>query len=441
MRLIGIFLIVASVLAPAIWFAELAQTRDPIALFSQYLGVCALIVMGYAQLLATRIWGLETVFGGLDRIYVLHKWLGIAAIVFVLLHDTIDAEMDRLGRETIVSEVAETLGEVSLYGLLVLTTLSIATFVPYHLWKYTHKLMGGFFAASALHYLFIQKPFGNLDALGLYVSAFCLIGVVAYAYTLLPLDWLKGWRRYRVIEVEPTGDALAVTLEPEGRGFRHVAGQFAFLQLEVPGFTERHPFTISQAPQADRSLRFTIKALGDYTGNLAEMMKPGTGAKVSGPFGHFRLPKRGPQVWIAAGVGVTPFMAWAEALDPKADPIQMFYCARDRKGAPHLLELEALAAQKPNLILHFVESSRGERLSAEQIAKSITTDRHSTRLAFCGPAAMRLSLQKQLAGQGFRSGNFHYEVFEIRSGIGLAALSDWLLKRVSNRLPAAFRRS
>ena len=289
MRSIGLLIIALAFAVPLNWFAGLAQRHDTVALLSQYFGVCALIAMGLSQVMATRLAGLEAIFGGIDRIYVLHKWLGIAAMALVLLHDTIDAEMNGLGPETSLSELAETLGEISLYALLILVVISITTFVPYHLWKYSHKLMGGFFAASALHFLFIQKPFANSDPLGLYVLAFCIAGVVAYIYTLLPIDLFKGWRRYTVNAVTHNGDAVTVTLSPVGRGHRHRAGQFAFLRFQAPASREIHPFTISKAPDDDRSLRFTIKSLGDYTGSLGSSIEQGLRASVSRPFGHFRL--------------------------------------------------------------------------------------------------------------------------------------------------------
>ena len=166
--------------APIPWFAALAGQHDPIALLSQYFGSGALIVMAISQLLATRFRVLEVIFGGLDRIYVLHKWLGISALAFILLHDTIDAEMDGLGAETLLVEVAETFGEISLYGILALVVITIATFVPYHLWRLTHRFIGGFYAAPAFHFAFILKPFALTDPTGLYVLAFCVIGILSY---------------------------------------------------------------------------------------------------------------------------------------------------------------------------------------------------------------------------------------------------------------------
>ena len=440
MRPTGLFLIAVALAVPGYWFAALAGKHDAGAVFSQYLGACALIAMAIAQVLATRMPGLQTVFGGLDRIYVLHKWLGILAMALIVLHDTIDAEMDGLGAETALTEIAETFGEVSLYGLLVLVTLSVATFVPYHLWKYTHKLMGGFFAAATLHYAFIQKPFALGDPLGLYILAFCVAGIVAYIHTLLPSGALKGWRSYKVDSVELTGGALSVVLSPKGRGLRHRAGQFAFISFDVPDREEAHPFTISAAPAEDRRLRFTIKGLGDYTGRLGEVIRPGVTARVSGPFGHFRM-RRGAdeQVWIASGVGITPFVAWAQALAPSDGPVHLFYSTRTRETAPHLAELEALAAAKPNLNLHLVQTRTDGRLTGERIAAVVGRARSRTRVAFCGPKDMRRALKSQLAAEGFSPGRFQYEEFEIRSGLGLRRLFRMLAGRAGQTLDTPVR--
>ena len=120
------------------------------AVFSEYVGAVALIAMAFSQVLPTRLRILEHAFGGLDRIYVLHKWLGIGAVTAILAHDTIDAEV---GRETALTDIAQTFCEISLYGLLVLAVITVATFIPYRLWYATHKLMGAFFALALLHFV------------------------------------------------------------------------------------------------------------------------------------------------------------------------------------------------------------------------------------------------------------------------------------------------
>lgn len=92
----------ASIVGPLAWLPGIAEGRDAVALFSLYLGMSALIAMAISQLISTRVAPVEWIFGGLDRAYVLHKWLGIGALAAILLHDTIDADMTGLGRETLL---------------------------------------------------------------------------------------------------------------------------------------------------------------------------------------------------------------------------------------------------------------------------------------------------------------------------------------------------
>lgn len=421
----GLLATTALLAAPLIWFPALAQGRDVIALFSQYLGIWALIAMALSQIIATRMRPVEWIFGGLDRAYVLHKWLGIGAMVAILLHDTIDAEMRGLGQETLLVEIAETAGELSLYGLLILVVITIATFIPYHLWRWTHKFMGAFFTAGAFHYLFILKPFGNGDPLGIYAGVICLIGVLAFAYRLLPAG-LRPTYRYSVAETVTTGNAMAITLTPDGRPMRHRAGQFVFVSFDGG---EPHPFTLSQAPAGDGQLRVSAAALGDDTRRFPAKISTGTAAKVEGPFGRFLRPKGAKhEVWIAGGIGITPFLAWA---GDKSDdtPVDLFYCVRDADSAAHLDDLQSLAASRPEVTLHLHESRQSGRISADVIAKAVSADLSAASVAFCGPEEMRKALKQGFATHGLPQRRFQYEEFEIRTGIGLKALAKRIRAR------------
>lgn len=80
MRAAGLVIIVISCPIPACLFATLPDIPDPVALFSQYLGTLALILMAWAQIMATRTTGIEALMSPLDRVYVLHKWSGIVTM-------------------------------------------------------------------------------------------------------------------------------------------------------------------------------------------------------------------------------------------------------------------------------------------------------------------------------------------------------------------------
>lgn len=432
-RLGGMAVIVLAALLPLIWFLPLAA-RDPVAVAGQYFGSLALILMGLSQFMATRWPGVETLFGGMDRVYVLHKWIGVAVVGFILLHDGVGAEIRGLGDESWLEDVAETMGEFSYYGFLILAGISIATIVPYELWRWTHKLMGAFFALSAFHFVFIAKPFSLSDPLGLYVSAFCILGLAAYAYTLLPFrQWLA--RQYAVEQVVQDGGAVAVTLRPKGRPLRHRAGQFAFLRFDLAGLTEVHPFTISSAPRPDGVLRFSIKSPGDWSSELPYKLTEGTLVTVDGPYGHFtRRGGSAMQIWIAGGIGITPFLAWAEAMQSEGPEAHLFYSVRSRADAPHLKELETLAREKPPLHLHVVETASAGRLDAVKIQAAAGADLRRAHVYFCGPAAMRESLREGLGRLGMEPARFHYERFELRTGIGLWGLAVWAFEAILARL-------
>lgn len=427
MNTLGLLVIAATILFPAYQLFALSNVTDKVALFSQYLGLAALILMAWGQILSTRLRGIETVFGGLDRVYVLHKWAGIIAMVALLLHDTIDADMRGVGRETALNELAETLGEISLYGLLVLVVISVATFIPYHLWKWTHKAMGAMFAAGAFHFFFIMKPFAMSDQAGLYTGFFCAAGLAAYVWTLLP-ETMRPSYAYKIAEIETTVDAVAIKMSPTGKPLRPKPGQFAVLRFTGAGKAEPHPFSFSKIDK-DGSLRITIKALGDFTSSLRNAVQIGQEVRVQGPFGRFRYFGKTPEVWIAGGIGITPFLTWAHALDESAEQVELFYCIKSRDQAPHLAELEALASAIPNFNLHLIASSEGKRLSVEMISQRVQGNLPTMRFSFCGPISLREALKTGMSRHGVTSRNFQYEEFEFRTGIGLKTLAAWVLSR------------
>ena len=428
MRVFGLILIAVLILLPLIWLPGIATGKDQLAMFSQYIGLVALIAMALGQIISTR-WGIvETVFGALDQSYRIHKWLGIGALVAVLVHDTIDADINGLGRAGALEDMAETAGEISLYGLLIFVVITLATFIPYNLWKYTHRFIGTFFVLGAFHYIFILKPFATFDPLGIYMLVICTLGTIAYLYTSAPRGF-RPYQLYKVASATPEGNALAIDMKPLGKPVKHRAGQFAFFSFVDAGMNEPHPFTISSAPREDGALRITVAPLGDFTTRLMNRVQQGQELRVEGPFGHFDRARKGHQVWIAAGVGITPFMALAEGLGDTTDPTTLIYCIRNRKDAAHLSAFEAIAKKTKGLELITWQSADRGRLGAAQIVELVGDDLKKSTVSFCGPSSMRKSLMKGLKPYGVTARRFRYENFEIRTGIGIKELADWLWRR------------
>lgn len=209
----GLLLIVASLLLPAFAIWPLTDIHPNGALLAQYVGVASIITMAWAQIIATRWRGIEPLFGAMDRAYVIHKWLGISALAMMYLHDTIDPEIKDLTPETWLTNLGEEMGEISLNGITILVTITMVLFIPYHLWRWTHRFIGVFFVLAVLHFAFIGKPISNGSTLGIFVLSMGLLGAVTSIYASLPLRFQRK-HPYTVTDIKKTGSATAITLSP-----------------------------------------------------------------------------------------------------------------------------------------------------------------------------------------------------------------------------------
>ena len=68
-------------------------------------GAAAVVAMAQTLILAARPPLVEPLFGGLDRMYRVHKWLGISAMVLMILHQQIEPDFERTVRETGLGEL------------------------------------------------------------------------------------------------------------------------------------------------------------------------------------------------------------------------------------------------------------------------------------------------------------------------------------------------
>ena len=189
---------------------------------------------------------------------------------------------------------------------------------------------------------------------------------------LLP-ETMRPSYQYEIGNIQNTGGAVAITLSPKGKPLRPISGQFGVLRFTGAGKAEPHPFSFSKIDK-DGSVRVTVKALGDFTSDLKSAVKVGQDVQVQGPFGRFRHLGTKRSIWVAGGIGITPFLAWAHSLEEGSEHVDLFYCVKSRDQAPHLTELEALAAAKNNLTLHLIASSDGQRLSADMISQRVQGD-------------------------------------------------------------------
>jgi predicted ferric reductase len=409
------------------WRAELMQLS----------GVLGIGVMSVAMILALRPVVFEPWLGGLDKMYRLHKWLGITGLTIAVAHWLLSelpkwavglgllARSGRPPRPPLPDEalprflveqrgLAETLGEWGFYAVALLIVLALVKRFPYRHFFKTHRLLALAYLVLVLHSAALLDfeswggPVGPLLAL--------LMGAGSVAAVLVLTRRVAAGRKVvgRVAQVvrHPKLDVVELAIQLEGRWPGHAAGQFAFVTLhddEGP-----HPFTISSAWAGDGRIGFIVKALGDYTRTLAERTQAGDVVTVEGPYGRFDFAGRSRhQIWIGGGIGITPFIARMKALAQQRDGrrIDLIHTtATLDPGAIALLERDAAAA---GVHLRVLWDERDGRLDAERLARELP-DWRDADIWFCGPAGFGQALRRGLAALGMAPARFHQELFQLR---------------------------
>lgn len=215
-------------------------------------------------------------------------------------------------------------------------------------------------------------------------------------------SWRSEYYRAKVEQVSQlAADVLSIELQV-GRDWPcHQAGQHIGLTLELNGRLVTRVFTIASSPDLARTkriIRLVIKqqSKGALTPTLNELTS-GTWVNISSPSGEFLLPEQGQVLMLAAGSGITPFIAMLQAgqTESALEQIELIYYA---KPGQHLLvdELAQLAKVLPNFSYRLL-SRADDGDVAEQLA-SVQAD----QLMVCGPTEFYLAVaafgeQQQLA--------------------------------------------
>ncbi|MGB0836145.1 MAG: ferredoxin reductase family protein [Psychrobium sp.] len=414
---IGIAIVLASfIVIGSLLPDELSLQRWVAAFFAAN----ALVSMALSFVLSTRHDTIESIFGGLDRMYQIHRWAGMWAVFSIFMHWWLVPEASQAHSGFSMAELGSDTGEWATWLLLFLITISFLKVIPYRWWKWTHRLMGLVFIITILHFVFAIKPFGLLSPAGIAMSITSVVGVYAWWYFLCGKDTSK---RYLAKAQNVTVDDNVVSFEAKPLHSRPEwsAGQFAFISLKnhrhLP--SEAHPFTIANYNQ-EGIPRFAVSGLGDYTKALIKHLQDGDKIELDMPYGRFKLAhNQRHQIWMGAGIGITPFLAWLQCLAEQPNEkmkVTLYYLVRNKEGAIFEKELTSLCQQVSQVELKVIYSDDG-RLTPQAIEAHLGNDIEDAELYFCGPEPLRDSMTQGLESLGMPANRVHYELFDFRGAI------------------------
>ncbi|KAA0681335.1 ferric reductase-like transmembrane domain-containing protein [Roseomonas genomospecies 6] len=410
------------------------------SLMVQYSGIVAMGAMGMAMILALRPRWPEAWFGGLDKMYRLHKWLGITALIVAIAHwlwsqapkwavgwgwlarpqrgpraapeSTLEQSLRSL-RGT-----AEWVGEWAFYAAVLLIALALLNRFPYRLFLKTHRLLAITYLILVFHTVVLTKFVYWSSPIG-WVMALLIAGSVWAALVVLFRRVGAGRQvpgTIGALHYFPGVHALEVGIDVPQGWPGHKAGQFAFATSDTA--EGAHPYTIASAWNGtDHRITFVVKELGDHTRRLRETLRVGQAVTVEGPYGCFTFDDSCPhQIWVGGGIGVTPFIARMKFLaETPGRPRQTvhFFHTTSEYDEEALAKLTADAAAS-GVRFHVLIDSRDGRLDGDRIRAAVPEWRDAS-VWFCGPSGFGQALRKDFAAHGMPvDRRFHQELFAMR---------------------------
>jgi len=212
--------------------------------------------------------------------------------------------------------------------------------------------------------------------------------------------------------------------KPAGFSFR--AGQAVSLELTGPPAGDEpgsRIFSLVSAPFESDLVVATRMREGSVFKRALKALPEGADVKIEGPFGDLTLDAAGPSaVFIAGGIGITPFMSMLRQATQDASPqkLSLIYSNRRPEDAAFLAELLELERQNRRfrLLATMTEMGGSHRkwdgetgFVSVDLVKRFVEEVAEPVYYVVGPPAMVEAMQRVLDGAGITGDNIRTEEF------------------------------
>lgn len=231
----------------------------------------------------------------------------------------------------------------------------------------------------------------------------------------------------RLTALEPVAERTMALHIEKPAGFEFRAGQACDVILKgvkgADGQEARHAFSIVTAPH-ENELMFATRMRDSAYKNALGALKAGAAIDIDGPFGSLTLHKNPARagVFIAGGIGITPFMSMIRAAAHAQSPQQLalLYSNRRPEDAAFLGELQDTAARFSAFRLcatmtDMAHSSRawagGTGVIDGAFIKASVAGLNAPVFYIAGPSPMVEAMRKTLVGAGYDEDDVRSEEF------------------------------
>ena len=366
---------------------------------------------------------MSMVFHDLAPVVRIHKALGKWGSLAVVLHPLLIIYsygesllyplIPHIGTEF---ERHVTLGRIA-FWLMVITAILSVYFrkrIGFRTWKYIHYLAYICVPFALLHIPNVGSQYMQHQLVKLYFFGLVMTFVI---FTVLRIRGLFNLDKiaYTIISNQKiTDDDYLLHLKPRGTYLKPRRGQYVYLKL---GFiSEDHPFSVTQYNETTGELLLTYRKFGMFTKVASELQAQHT-VYIGGPFGEFtrEIDKlTTPVVYIAGGIGITPFI---DRIIRESKNREQWLFAANRE--PHSAVF--VSTLKPFLPAHCVEIYESVPPNYQGIVetgymnkaiiKKYLARPESYHYFVCGPPPMMAAVTKMLADMGIDQRRIHTETF------------------------------
>ncbi|CAH3892571.1 unnamed protein product [Pieris brassicae] len=398
---------------------------------------CAIILLPLCKKMNQKLYRLFSklcpglFFLWLEKAKSFHMTVGITLVIFGVTHsvshfvnlwnfsrnfdeERIEINLARYKNENPLNLLMSLAGVTGLSMLLIIISMGVtSTRVVrrrlYNAFWYTHHLYLPFMALLMIHpisgvlkeeildsSLGTSHMFENNETLLYYVPQFRAIKPKTWLWMALPLTcyfldlfWRIFARNLSKVDIVKVRHMPGRTISLSLRSHQNLScriGQYVLVQCADVSMIEWHPFTVVKIPTTEKVFELWIKVKGDWTEALEKVLLEQEHDKISVLIdGPFSSPMEGVckseiAICVAAGVGITPFVAMLDNLcrNPRSrNPgrIHLIWIVRTEQEIAKLVEL----ANK--CISELRDANRPDRLHLEvYVTHSKTIATHTIQI-------------------------------------------------------------
>src|SRR3954464_14665884 len=202
-------------------------------------------------------------------------------------------------------------------------------------------------------------------------------------------------------------DVRMVEIEPEGGAKPYPTGAHLDIAVIVDELPDVRSYSLVGERPVDGAYRIAVKEVPDSRGGsrFIRALEAGADVEVSEPRSHFELQFGRPEyLLVAGGIGITPMVAMAHALERHGRPFRLLYAARTREQMAFVEELSELLGDRLELFV----SAEGNRLDIGGEIERLDAD---GELYLCGPLRLRDAAQHEWSKRERRPDRLQFETF------------------------------